>query len=54
MEKEESKYVEEDLIILDYKKSLEEYSNNIIKTKKIKPKYSEEFLKKLQILSQQI
>ena len=54
LEKEESNYVEEDLIILDYKKSLEEYSNNIIHTKKIKPKYSEEFLKKLQILSQQI
>ena len=54
LEKEESNYVEEDLIILDYKKSLEEYSNNIIHTKKVKPKYSEEFLKKLQILSQQI
>lgn len=54
LEKEESKYVEEDLVILDYKKSLEEYSNNIIQTKKIKPNYSKEFLKKLQILSQQI
>ena len=54
LEKEESNYVEEDLIILDYKKSLEEYTNNIIHTKKVKPKYSEEFLKKLQILSSQI
>ena len=54
LEKEESKYVEEDLVILDYKKSLEEYSNNIIQTKKIKPNYSKEFLKRLQILSQQI
>jgi hypothetical protein len=54
LEKEESNYVEEDLIILDYKKSLEEYTNNIIHIKKVKPKYSEEFLKKLQILSSQI
>ena len=54
LEKEESNYVEEDLVIIDYKKSLEEYTNNIIQTKKIKPKYSEEFLKKLNILCQQV
>ena len=48
----ENNYVEEDLVFLNFKRSLEEFTKNALYTKKIKPKYSEEFLKRLQILSQ--
>ena len=51
-EKMENDYIEEDIVYLNYKKALEEFSNNVVITKKIKPRYSEAFLKKIQILSQ--
>ena len=51
-EKEENEYIEKDLVFLNYKKALEEYTKKVAKTKKVKPIYSEEFLKKIQILSQ--
>ena len=46
----ENNYIEEDLEFLNYKKSLEEFTKNIGKTEKIKPKCSEEFLKRLELL----
>ena len=42
--------LDEDLDIINYKKSLEEFSESVTKIKKIKPKYSEQFLKRLQML----
>ena len=45
-------YIEEDMIFLDYKKSLEEYTKEASHTIKIRPKYSEAFLKSLEELSQ--
>lgn len=51
-QKQENDYIEEDLVYLNYKQTLEEYTKSVIKTKKIKPQYSEAFLKKIQILSQ--
>jgi hypothetical protein len=51
-EKMENDCIEEDIVYLNYKKALEDFSNNVVITKKIKPRYSEEFLKKIQILSQ--
>ena len=48
----ENDFVEEDLIYINYKKALEEYSKNVLNTTKVKPKYSEEFLKKISILAQ--
>ena len=48
----ENNYIEEDfdLEFLNYKKSLEEFTKNNVKTEKIKPKCSEEFLKRLELL----
>ena len=51
-EENESEYIEKDLVFLNYKKALEEYTKNVKKTEKVKPIYSEEFLKKIQILTQ--
>ena len=51
-ENKDNNYVEEDLVFLNYKRTVEEFTKNTLFTKKIKPKYSEEFLKRLQILSQ--
>ena len=48
----ENDYVEEDLIYINYKRALEEYTKNVLNTTKVKPKYSEEFLKKISILAQ--
>ena len=41
-------YIEEDIVILNYKKSLEEFTQSVLYTQKIKPKYSEKFLKQLE------
>ena len=41
-------YIEEDLVFLNYKKSLEEFSKNASYVQKIKPKFSEQFLKQLE------
>jgi hypothetical protein len=51
---DQENYIEEDLVYLNYKTTLEEYSNNLLIKEKIKPHYSEEFLKKLQILCNSI
>ena len=51
---EEENYVEEDLVFLNYKNAVEEYTKNILIKEKIKPHYSEEFLKKLQLLCNNI
>lgn len=51
-QKQENDYVEEDLVYLNYKKALEEYTKSVINIKKVKPQYSEAFLKKIQMLSQ--
>ncbi len=40
----------EDLVFLSFKESIEEYSKSISNIKKIKPKYSEQFLKRLQLI----
>ena len=50
-ENQENINVEDDLVFLNYKQSLEEFTKNLLIKEKIKPKYSEAFLKKLQILS---
>ena len=50
--KKEKIYVEDDLVFLNYKKALEEYTQSALYTKKVRPKYSEQFLQRLQILSQ--
>ena len=42
--------LEEDIDIINYKKSLEEFSESVSDIKKIKPQYSEQFLKRLQML----
>ena len=42
--------LDEDIDIINYKKSLEEFSESVSDTKKIKPQYSEQFLKRLQML----
>ena len=52
IKKIENDYVEEDLVYIKYKHSLEKYTKNVLRTKKVKPKYSEEFLKKISILAQ--
>ena len=41
----------EDLVYLNYKKSLEEFSQNITNTNKIKPNYSEKFLNYLSLIN---
>ena len=41
----------EDIVIIDYKKSLEEFSQNLSDTHKIKPKYSEKFLAFLALIN---
>ena len=51
-EKQENDYIEEDIVIINYKQALEEFTKNVSNTKKIKPEYSEDFLKKIQILCQ--
>ena len=42
--------LDEDIDIINYKKSLEEFSESVSDIKKIKPQYSEQFLKRLQML----
>ena len=42
--------LDEDIDIINYKKSLEEFSNSVSDIKKRKPQYSEQFLKRLQML----
>ena len=42
--------LDEDIDIINYKKSLEEFSESVSDIKKIKPQYSEKFLKRLQML----
>ena len=41
-------FIEEDLVFLNFKKSVEEFSRNSLCGQKIKPIYSEQFLRKLQ------
>ena len=41
-------YIEEDLVFLNYKKTLEEFSKNVSFVQKIKPKFTEKFLKQLE------
>ena len=41
----------EDIVIIDYKKSLEEFSQNISNSHKIRPKYSEKFLRFLTLIN---
>ena len=40
----------EDLVFLNFKESIEEYSKSVSNIEKIKPKYSEQFLKRLQLI----
>ena len=51
-EKQENDYIEEDIVIINYKKALEEFTKNVSNTKKIKPEYSEKFLQKIQNICQ--
>ena len=53
-EKQENDYIEEDIEIINYKKTLEEFTKNVTNAKKIKPQYSENFLQKIQNICQQI
>ena len=53
-EKQENDYIEEDIVIINYKQALEEFTKNVKNTPKIKPEYSEKFLKKIQKICQQI
>ena len=50
--KKENNYIEQDLVILNYKKAMEDYTKNSLYMNKIRPKYSEQFLNWLKKLSQ--
>ena len=50
--KKENNYIEQDLIILDYKKAMEDYTKSSLYMEKIKPKYSENFINWLKKLNQ--
>ena len=49
---EKTNYKEEDIEFLNYKKDIEVYTQNLPYVKKIRPKYSENFLTKMKLLSQ--
>ena len=50
-ESDESDKLEEDLIFIDYKKSLEKFSESIVNNRKITPKISDNFIKRLQAIN---
>ena len=50
--KKENNYIEQDLVILNYKKAMEDYTKNSLYMEKIKPKYSDNFISWLKKLSQ--
>ena len=51
-EKKNNNNIEEDIDFLNYKKDIEVYTQNLPYVKKIRPKYSENFLKTMELLSQ--
>jgi len=50
--KKENIYIEKDLVILNYKKAMEDYTKNSLYMEKIRPKYSENFINWLKKLNQ--